>query len=214
MSLQLGTDDPVWYVAYGSNMSAARLDCYISGGQPRGGSRVYLGCRDPSPPRADAAVALPGGIFFAGESKVWGGGIAFYNPFSTGESAARGYLITFGQLSDVVAQETWRPVKADLPLDVLETVELPVERHWPLESQTYSSLLHVGDREGVPMMTITSLQELTPTAPSGPYLKTMLDGLAEVLGWSLDQRVRYLLAAPGITPSWTAESLAALCESP
>lgn len=202
MTLPLRTDDLVWYVAYGSNLSAARLDCYLSGGRPRGGSRVYVGCRDPAPPRAAAAVRLPGGLFFAGESKVWGGGIAFYNPAAAGELAARAYLLSFGQLSDVVAQETWRPVEADLVLEVLNS-----ERHWPLESRTYSSLVHVGDRDGVPMMTITSLQELEPTAPSGPYLRTMLDGLGETFEWSLQERVDYLLQAPGITPAWTAKDL-------
>jgi hypothetical protein len=35
LSLRLGTDDPVWYVAYGSNMNAARFGCYL-GGRPRG----------------------------------------------------------------------------------------------------------------------------------------------------------------------------------
>ena len=51
MNLRLATDDPVWYVAYGSNMSAARFGCYISGGRPPGARRTYLGCRDQSPPR-------------------------------------------------------------------------------------------------------------------------------------------------------------------
>ena len=82
MSLSLETDDLVWYVAYGSNMNAARFACYISGGRPRGGSRTYLGCRDQSPPRRDVGIHLGGGITFAGSSTVWGGGIAFYDPHS------------------------------------------------------------------------------------------------------------------------------------
>jgi hypothetical protein len=203
----IGTDDLVWYIAYGSNMSAARFNCYISGGRPRGGRRIYVGCRDKSWPQRDVALHLAGGLAFAGESKVWGGGIAFYRPTADGELAARAYLVTFGQLSDVVAQETWRPVESDL------TLGGGGGRHWPLPSRTYSTLLHVGDRDGVPMMTITCLLDLESTTPSAAYLRTMLDGLDETFGWTADERVEYLLRAPGVTPAWTASQLLELCEA-
>ena len=62
------------------------------------------------------------------------------------------------------------------------------------------------------MLTITSLQNLEPTTPSAPYLRTMLDGLGEAFGWTADERVRYLLRAPGVTPAWTASRLVALCD--
>jgi hypothetical protein len=55
---------------------------------------------------------------------VWGGGIAFYDPAADGELAARAYLLTFGQLSDVVAQEARQPVGSDLAL------HLGVDRQW------------------------------------------------------------------------------------
>jgi hypothetical protein len=42
----------------------------------------------------------------------------------------------------------------------------------------------MGGRDGLPMFTITSLQDLEPTAPSAPYLRTMLDGLGEAFGWA------------------------------
>jgi len=62
------------------------------------------------------------------------------------------------------------------------------------------------------MFTITSLQNLEPTPPSAAYLRTMLDGLGETFGWTTDERVRYLLRAPGVVPAWTAARLAALCD--
>ena len=62
------------------------------------------------------------------------------------------------------------------------------------------------------MFTITSLQNLEPTPPSAPYLRTMLDGLGEAFGWTADERVRYLLRAPGVTPAWTASRLVELCD--
>jgi len=70
LSLRLGTDDLVWYVAYGSNMLAARFDCYISGGRPPGARRTYLGCRDQSPPDRDIGIRLTGSLSFAGSSTV------------------------------------------------------------------------------------------------------------------------------------------------
>jgi hypothetical protein len=206
LNLRLTTDDPVWYVAYGSNMSAARFGCYISGGRPRGARRTYLGCRDQSPPRRDIGIHLAGGLTFAGESKVWGGGMAFYHPHADGELAARAYLLTFGQLSDVVAQEARRPVGSDLALDT------GVDREWPVPSLVYETVLNLDDRDGLPMFTITSLQNLEPTAPSAPYLRTMLDGLGEAFGWTAEQQVRYLLRAPGVIPAWSASRLVELCD--
>jgi hypothetical protein len=206
LKLRLTTDDPVWYVAYGSNMSAARFGCYISGGQPRGARRTYLGCRDQSPPRRDVGIHLAGGLTFAGESTVWGGGMAFYHPHVGGELAARAYQLTFGQLSDVVAQEARRPVGSDLALDT------GVDRQWPVPSLVYETLLNLDDRDGLPMFTITSLQHLEPTAPSAPYLRNMLDGLGEAFGWTADERADYLLRAPGVTPAWSASRLVELCD--
>jgi hypothetical protein len=206
LTFRLGTDDLVWYVAYGSNMHAARFACYLSGGRPRDARRTYLGCRDRSPPRRDIGVHLPGGLVFAGESMVWGGGIAFYDPVARGELAARAYLVTFGQLSDVIAQEARRPVGGDLVLG-------DGADRWPVGgSHVYETLLYVADSDGLPMFTITSLQNLAPAAPGAPYLRTVLDGLHETFGWSPDERVEYLLRATGVAPAWTADQLAALCD--
>ena len=206
LSPRLATDDLVWYVAYGSNLHAARFNCYISGGRPPGAHRTYLGCRDKSRPRQDIRIRLAGGLTFAGESTVWGGGMAFYNPHADGELAARAYLLTFGQLSDVVSQEARRPVGNDLSLDS------GADRQWPTSSHVYETLLHLSDRDGLPMFTITSLQNLDPTPPSASYLRTMVNGLGEAFGWTADARVQYLLRARGVTPSWSANRLAELCD--
>jgi hypothetical protein len=187
-------------------MNAARFGCYVSGGRPRGARRTYLGCRDQSPPRRAVEVHLPGGLTFAGRSRVWGGGIAFYDPHADRELAARAYLLTFGQLSDVVAQEARLPVGSELVLGD------GAGRRWPVASHHYESLLRVDDRDGLPMFTITSLQNLEPAPPSAPYVRTVLDGLGEAFGWTADERVRYLLCAPGVTPAWTASRLIELCD--
>jgi hypothetical protein len=208
LSLRLGTDDPVWYVAYGSNMNAARFGCYLSGGRPRGAARTYLGCRDRSPPRRDAGIHLAGGVLsFAGASLVWGGGIAFFDTHTEGELAARAYLVTFGQLSDVVSQEVRRPACADMVLDS------GVDR-WtvPTDHDVYDTLVHVGDRGDLPMFTITSCKWLEPTSPSAPYLRFVLDGLRETFGWTAQECADYLLQASGVAKAWTAAQLVELCD--
>ena len=55
----------VWYVAYGSNLSRARLQEYLDRGP------------DPSPPRDDRPLTIGHPLFFAGRSKVWTGGRAY-----------------------------------------------------------------------------------------------------------------------------------------
>jgi len=144
---------------------------------------------------------------FAGESSVWGGGIAFFDPRADGEVAARAYLLAFGQLSDVVAQETRRPVGSDLELGS------GVDRRWALPSAAYETLLYVGERDGVSMFTITSLQNLDPAPPSAPYVRTMLDGLGETFGWTADERAQYMMRAAGVAPTWTAGELIELCSA-
>lgn len=205
MSLRLGTHDLVWYVAYGSNLRAARFGCYLAGGRPRGAQRTYAGCRDRSAPRHDVGVLLPGGLSFSGRSRVWGGGIAFYDPAADGQLAARAYLVTFGQFSDVVAQEARQPVGSNLALDG------GPGRRWPAPSGIYETVLHVDDLDGLPMLSITSMQALEPAPPSAPYLRAILDGLGEAFGWSAAQRVDYLMRAPGVVPEWTRKGLGDLC---
>ncbi len=208
MSGALRTDDPVWYVAYASNMSAGRLQCYLEGGRPPGARRTYEGCRDPSPPARDLALSLPGGLVFAGRSRVWGGAMAFYDPAAEGEIVARCYQLPFGQLSDLVSQEARRPVGHNLARAE------EAGRPWPTLSGVYESLLQVGHRDGAPMFCLTSHQLLTPAPPSAPYLRTILQGVGELLCWSASKRAAYLMRARGVAPRWTAEAIAALCDGP
>ena len=141
---------------------------------------------------------------FAGRSTVWGGGLAFYDSAAQGDIAARAYLVTFGQFSDVVAQEARAPIAENLVLS-------GAQRRWPAPSGVYETVVHVDDLEGFPMLSITSLQDLVPTPPSAPYLRTILAGLGEVFGWGVDQRIEYLMRARGVTPVWTRDALSSLC---
>src|SRR5215210_6185847 len=85
----LRTDDPVWYVAYGSNLSRERFRAYLEGGRPAGSQRHYSGGRDTTPPHQSRVLRLGGRLVFAGISTVWGGGLAFLDPDGEGEVVAR-----------------------------------------------------------------------------------------------------------------------------
>jgi hypothetical protein len=199
------TDDPVWYVAYASNLSAGRLQCYLAGGRPPGSRRVYQGGRDPTPPMASMRVDLPGTLVFSGESRVWGGGMAFHDLSGPGEVVARAYRLTFGQLSDLVAQESRHPVGRDLAsVDPLGG--------WCTPSKVYETLAHVGEQDGLPMLTLTTRQPLEAAAPSPAYLRTILRGLHEVTGWPPERRAGYLSSARGVSDAWSLTDLIALCD--
>ncbi|MDR7279000.1 histone deacetylase [Catenuloplanes atrovinosus] len=198
----------IWYTAYGSNMHATRLGYYLGGGRPPGGRRTYPGCRDPSPPRRTVGSTLPGGIFFAGESPAWTGGAAFYDRHLPGTAAARSYLVTVSQFSDLAAQEMYRPPGTDLDLGpVLE------RGHVRLGDGRYETMVHAGDLDGHPMITFTapwSAREAALNAPAARYLEMISSGLHEAHSWSPPQIAAYLAGRPGAAGAWTIPRLTAL----
>lgn len=172
----------VWYVSYGSNMARDRLACYLQGGRPPGAHVTYPGARDGTPPLAEAGIELPGTIFFAGASKVWGGGMAFYDHHAPGPTPAKAYLITAEQFADVAAQEMHRRPEQDSPLESL-VFDLPVGASHSVGPGGYETLLVFDAVDGVPMVTFTAPHgagEVEHTQPSEPYLAMLRTGVAEV----------------------------------
>lgn len=198
----------VWYVSYGSNMCADRLRCYLAGGMPPGASRGYSGCRDRRAPLRSTGYRPAGGVYFATESAVWGGGRAFYDPDLPGTAATRAYLITSGQFADIASQEMYRATGADLDLAAVLAagrIELGPGR--------YETLLHLGDLGGYPLLTFTApwrASDVGPTAPSASYLRMMIAGLRETYGWAGCRIGGYLAGLPGARGHWTAAQIAAL----
>lgn len=185
--------DHVWYVAYGSNLNRSRFDHYLRGGRPAGSSRTYAGCRDSSPPLADVPLTISGSLYFAGKSRVWGGGMAFLDPDAPGSVAARAYLLTVEQFCDVVAQEMRRPTGSSLDLEPV----LSQGRH-SYGPGRYETVVSVGRSEGHPMLTFTSghhpVQPINP--PSAVYLDTIAAGIRESHGWDPALIQAYLSAGP------------------
>jgi hypothetical protein len=189
----------VWYVSYGSNMSWERLGCYLAGGRPPGAARSYVGARDRTLPRDDVAVELPGRLYFAGQSPVWGGGVAFYDHDEPGPTPARAYRITAEQLADVAAQEMHRiPVEGD-PLEEVIVGGLDEGRHEAGPGH-YETLIEVGRLDGLPMLTFTAPHgcDAVPHTPPAPaYLAMLADGLRSSRGWDDEQVAAYFLSVAG-----------------
>ncbi|QNG35223.1 histone deacetylase [Geodermatophilaceae bacterium NBWT11] len=189
---------PVWYAAYGSNTLASRFDCYLRGGRPAGGARTYPGCRDTAPPRASTALRVPGRLVFGGTSTVWGGGMAFLDDVAPGTAPARAWLVTAGQFADVAAQE----MHAEPGTVALDAV--PVGRHH-LGPGRYETVVRLGDRDGVPVLTLTCPEPPPPAPPSAAYLRVLAAGLVEA-GWPAAAVVDHLAVAS----TWARADVAAL----
>lgn len=198
----------VWYVAYGSNLSAERFSCYLRGGQPPGAAFTYPGARDHTPPRASKAVWLPGCVYFATESQVWGGGRALYDPNIPGKAAARSYLITTQQFSDVAAQEMYREPGAELDLTELATLG-----RIQVGEGRYETLIYVGHDGQIPMVTFTApwgIGDVPLLSPSHAYLRMLGQGLQESHGWDAQRVGEYLASLRGAHGYWTAGQIADL----
>jgi hypothetical protein len=148
---------------------------------------------------------MAGRLAFAWESPTWGGGIAFHEPDADGSVLACAYLVTAGQLSDVLAQEMWREPGADL--DLTEVVS--TGRH-TLGPGRYETLHLAGELDGHPVVTFsaTDVDALGLRAPAPPYVATIARGLRQTHHLTNDQIVDYLLGCRGVDLAWDRGSLA------
>jgi hypothetical protein len=198
----------VWYVAYGSNLGADRFRCYLVGGRPQEGRRTYPGCRDRSEPADSFSLELPGALVFAGESGVWGGGMAFFDPDGAGSVACRAYLLRAEQFADVTAQEMRLEPGGELAQAIAAVLPGIGELH-RLGPGRYETLIRVDSRDGVPLLTITNgdLRDLELAAPSAPYLRSIAAGLREAHGWDDARIASYLALATGVSEAWTTAAV-------
>lgn len=198
-------EESTWYVAYGSNLAAARFACYIVGGSPDGALRTYTGCRNVTAPIADMPLSLPGDLLFAGHSTAWSGGMAFYQPEGAGTVAARAYLVTTEQANDVVTQETLYPLGTDLGLAALLEGSAGTVREGG-----YDTVLRLRDIADVPAVTITARRPPDPNSPSAAYLRWVCAGLRETHGWTEHRTAQYLERCRGVRGQWARDTLVTL----
>lgn len=206
----------VWYVSYGSNLRLARLKCYLQGGTPPGGRLEHPGARDTRLPRDVRPLELTGGLYFAGESIVWTGGIAFYDPELPATTPGRAYLITEQQLSDIISQElhfAGGPPVIGVP-DRDYDFRPALAGGWhPIGPGPYETIVHVGHLDDHPVFTLSGphrASEATHTAPSAQYLAMLVEGFAEAHGWPKTASAEYLCSLPGARGVWTPDQVATI----
>ncbi|MFD3946364.1 histone deacetylase [Streptomyces sp. NPDC058579] len=209
----LGPASRVWYASYGSNMHPARLNRYIAGGLPPGGAgHAHPGCRDTTPPARSVAVILPGQVYFATESPVWGGGRGFYDPDADGVAWGVAHLITVEQFSDILAQEMYREPGTAVDLDLAGVLAFGRSE---LGAGRYETVVCPGRLDGLPLLTFTApwrIAEVALLAPSAVYLRHLAGGLRASGAWSVDDIAEYLAGRPGALGHWTPAAVAALVE--
>ncbi len=207
----------MWYAAYGSNLFERRFDYYRKGGNLPGTPRTYPGFRDPTPPRAITPLTLPGTIYFAWESPVWTGGVAFYahRPIKGWPlgAAARGYLITVEQFGDLMAQEMYRDPGTAAGFDLGDVVGNGMSK---LGEGRYETLLHIADLDRYPVLAFTSPWDCAAVElnrPSPRYLAMLAAGLVESHGWTPDDAMDYLTRLPGVEGFWEPDDLRDLIDA-
>ena len=147
-----GANNPVWYVCYGSNLLWSRFERYITGGICEENNKEYKGCSDKILPSKNVAVELPYKLYFAKESRSWGGmGVAFIDLKHPGKTPGRAYLINEEQLNDIQNQEG-----------------------------PWYQIFNLGTIEGKPAFTLTGSIRYGEKAPSKKYLDTIKRGLKEL----------------------------------
>ncbi|KIE24926.1 histone deacetylase [Streptomyces sp. MUSC 125] len=202
----------VWYTSYGSNTHLDRLAAYIRGGRPPGAAREYPGCRDPAMPVRSIPVELPGAMYFATESPVWGGGRAFYDPRADGRVLARAYSVTTGQFADIAAQEMYRTPGPSVALD-LDVIDVLTTGRAELGEGRYETLVCAGQVDGIPVLTFTApwgVNDVPWVPPSAAYVRFLAAGLLSAGAWDLDAVASYVASRPGAVDHWTAQDVADL----
>lgn len=187
----------LWYAAFGSNLSRDRFLIYLQGGVPPHSPNPapQPGARDRTPPTAEWVGEVEAELYFATSSQRWGGGgVAFLevdpSRFTRSRPVARirAYRLSLSQLEDVYGQENGVEARPAIDVDVLVH-----HGHLDLLPRRYGRLAVVGFHDGAPLVTITSSEQQEVNSPSFAYARTIVAGLTEAFGLSVDEAVQYLI---------------------
>jgi hypothetical protein len=205
----------IWYASYGSNLSfQERFMCYIRGGQPVGAKRINTGCRDKTPPLASKPILLKFQVYFAGESKSWGGAPAFIRQGNNKAiTLGRMYLITDEQFNDVVLQENDKDLDGRRFVPPFEKLDQGQDFVLP-NAGMYNQLVYVGKQGGYPIYTFTGGDDLPIGAPSESYVKVIVSGMKKTYPHMKESQIcEYLSRAEGtggieseVLAKWVRES--------
>ncbi|MGV8120650.1 MAG: hypothetical protein AB2L14_12895 [Candidatus Xenobiia bacterium LiM19] len=168
------SENLVWYACYGSNLLKERFMCYIKGGKCSYNGKLYTGCEDKSEPQKDESFIIKHRIYFGKRSPSWfKKGVAFLDSMYNESECTLGriYLITKSQFIDVQSQEG-------------SSLE------W------YGEIIHLGEKDGFEIKTLTSKEIQPEKVPSEYYLKAMINGIKETYPEkSKNEIIDYLIRA-------------------
>jgi hypothetical protein len=165
------SESPVRYLAYGSNLSHARLRTYIDGADAASAFGHHEPCEDSSATPAIASHWIHGRLVFAGHSMRWGGGSATVDLSATSERFfAVEYELSRTQFAHLIRHES-----------PANTVGLD----WPALLE--QGLCTVGEGghgtvarpRGLQGFLVTTTPPPRRTEPPAAYLATMRLGLLE-----------------------------------
>ncbi len=198
--------DHVWYAAYGSNMSRARLMRYLNGDDGDDGRPAHVGCRDPSLHRRDVEHEVVGAVGFGGSSVRWSGGTAQLRLGLPTANPVRLWEVTVEQVADVQAQEC-ALAPGDLTLDpehLLGAGTLDV-----VAQRRYGRQVWLGTHDGLPIVSFTASMPVPVAAPTDAYLAAVGRGLVE-MGWAPERAAAHLAHLDGVRGHRTPPEVAAL----
>ena len=172
--------DPIWYVAYGSNLLADRFESYILGCGDDAVWGGHRGSADATLPAGDRQVVVPHPVYFGGHSRRWNGACCFCPVEPLGDDrlpvVGRAWLGTWGQMVDIVAQENGLPTSAATLPDLVPEPGAAVR----VLDGVIDLLLGMDDIDDHPACTLAS-SNLPPAAPPSPsYRQVLAAGMAEM----------------------------------
>lgn len=174
--------ETLWYVAYGSNLSAGRLQRYLDQTSPV------------AAPLDRRPMVLEHRLFFAEWSVGWGGGCAFIDPRpSSGvETRVTAWRLRADQFLGILARENGG---AAVPDDFAPEAVGVGDRCMVVDGR-YGLVMGCPSPDGRPSLTFTTPADPLPTesAPSASYLATIADGLIADHGLTPSEAKAYLSA--------------------
>ncbi len=195
-------DDLIWYACYGSNLLRSRFMCYIEGGQPEGGAKIYRGCTNPTPPVNTKPIILPYELYFSQRSDIWENkGVAFIKSQrnENAKTLGRMYLITKQQFVEIVRVENnLHPREDYLTIDFEQVINNGESVLFP---SWYGRIIYIGEDDGRPIFTFTAGwgdDEIEPNPPGEKYLEIIVKGIKETYDLPDDEIIHYLRNTIGI----------------
>lgn len=163
----------LWYLAYGSNLRPELLQRYLS---------------DRRLTRTSRWLKIDRALYFAGDSRAWGGPVAFLSlEATTNESEFTNCLaiaVTSDELQAVFRGENGLSARlGGLPGELAAGQWLEVMMRHPADPRQgkYNALLRGPDVDGKPSFTFSTARRLTQGRPTEEYLSAIRGGLSSLL---------------------------------